>query len=347
MTDTLGSLIIDLSSMELTPEEQELLAHPLVGGVVLFSRNYDSLMQLKSLCKHIRMARKKPLLIMVDQEGGRVQRFINEFTRIPYMSVFGDLYDENKQAACEAAQDCGWLMASELLAAGIDFSLAPVLDLNKGISSIIGQRAFHKDPHVVAQLAIAFIQGMREAGMAATGKHFPGHGSVSLDSHIAMPADERSLAEIEREDLKTFAELIPAGISAIMAAHIRFPNIDNFAVGFSRFWLQDILRSRLGFTGSILSDDLTMEGANISTDYSDRVIAAREAGCDFALLCNNRNGVIQVLDRLQHQAHQIGMEKWGALQGNFSRVKEPLEENSRWLKTHKQLLTMSQNKVHT
>lgn len=338
MTAKLGSLIIDLQGVELSQEEKELLAHPLVGGVILFTRNYESREQLKNLCHHIRSARKSPCLIMVDQEGGRVQRFIPEFTRLPRMGIFGNLYNDDPVIANQMAKECGWLLAAELLSVGVDLSLTPVLDLNKGVSTVIGERAFHADPKAVIQLATALMQGMHEAGMASTGKHFPGHGSVSLDSHVAMPIDERPFDIIEKEDLIPFRGMIQAGISAMMAAHITFPKVDSLAVGFSKRWLRDILRTQLGFKGVIFSDDLTMEGANISTNYADRVHASREAGCDFALVCNNRKGVIQVLDNLPYAMHQVEKEKWGALQGNFSYSEEALNKQPRWQKINKFLL---------
>lgn len=318
MTDTIGSLIISLEGSDLSPEERELLAHPLTGGVILFTRNYESRAQLKHLCQAIRSARKTPLLILVDQEGGRVQRFIPEFTRLPCMGEFGRQYTENPAAACQQARDCGHLMASELLSVGVDLSLAPVLDLNKGLNTVIGERAFHSDPQTVIQLASAFIQGMRTAGMASAGKHFPGHGTVTLDSHLATPVDERAMNDVEHDDMLPFAAMIKAGISAIMPAHIIFPRVDTLPVGFSRIWLQDVLRTRLGFTGPILSDDLNMQGANISANYADRVAAARAAGCDFALLCNNRNGVIQALDSLPYAMHLIDKEKWGVLKSTVN-----------------------------
>lgn len=340
MTDEIGALIISVEDKELTREERELLAHPLVGGVILFARNYDTREQLKHLCQSIRSARKTPSLIMVDQEGGRVQRFIHEFTRLPYMATFGKIHDENPDKAHRLAKDCAWLMAVELLSVGVDLSLAPVLDLNKGMNSVIGNRAFHSHPDIVIRLANAFIQGMHEAGMASTGKHFPGHGSVTLDSHIAMPIDERPMNEIACDDMVAFAGMINAGISALMAAHIIFPKVDKHPVGFSRVWLQEILRTRLAFSGAILSDDLNMEGANISSNYADRVEVAREAGCDFALLCNNHRGVIQVLDNLSPTSHIVTKEKWHPLRGNFSRTEVSYKENIRWQEMHEFLLRM-------
>lgn len=336
MANKIGSLIIDLQGKEVTAEEQDLLAHPLVGGIILFTRNYESREQLTHLCQSVRRASKSSLLIMVDQEGGRVQRFIPEFTRLSSMAVFGKLQDTAK--AAQLAQDCGWLMAIELLSTGIDMSLAPILDLNKGVSGVIGDRAFHADPQQVIELASAFIKGMKEAGMTATGKHFPGHGSVAPDSHVSMPIDERALSDILRDDLVPFVALIQRGMTALMAAHIIFPNVDHRAVGFSPVWLQTILRQQLGFKGSVLSDDLNMEGANISTNYADRVLAAREAGCDFALLCNNRAGVIQALDAVPEAKHQVEQDKWQALQSNFSHEQTSFEESKRWQTTREFLL---------
>jgi beta-N-acetylhexosaminidase len=230
------------------------------------------------------------------------------------MATFGVLYEQDKQAAYTQAEQCGYEMASELLTAGIDLSLSPVLDLNKSVSSVIGDRAFHADPRVVTDLSEVFIRGMTKAGMAAVGKHFPGHGSVTADSHLALPIDHRSLSDIEQADLKPFAELIKKGIPALMSAHIVFPQIDRVPVGYSHVWLKDILRKRLGFAGTVLSDDLSMEGANISTNYDDRVRAAREAGCDFTLVCNNRMGVVQALDRLPAAQFQVEEAKWRRLE---------------------------------
>ncbi|OGT42961.1 MAG: beta-N-acetylhexosaminidase [Gammaproteobacteria bacterium RIFCSPHIGHO2_12_FULL_40_19] len=325
MTDQIGSLIIDLQGTELSLEERELLMHPLIGGVILFSRNYESRRQLKQLCQHIRSSRSMPLLIMVDQEGGRVQRFVNEFTRLPAMAMFGELYDKHPQRACALAQDCGWLMAMELLSVNVDLSLAPVLDLQRNISQVIGSRAFHAQPQIVVKLASAFTQGMQNAGMSSTVKHFPGHGSVALDSHHTIPHDARSLEELEQQDMLPFIHMIQHNIAAVMVAHLVFPNVDPASVSFSHYWLHDILRIKLGFSGVIFSDDLNMEGANISVNYEDRVVAAREAGCDFALLCNNRKGVIQALDQLPHKFYFVHASKWHRLQG---KIAEEFSENS-------------------
>jgi beta-N-acetylhexosaminidase len=332
MSNKIGSLVIDLQGLQLSAEEKELIQHPLVGGVIFFSRNYQSVAQLKDLCQSLRAARSQPLIIMVDQEGGRVQRFREEFFPLPSLSLFGEWYDKNPALGLELSTSAGWLMASEVIAAGIDLSLAPVVDLNKGLSSVIGTRAFHSDPEVVFLLAKAYIEGMRQAGMAATLKHFPGHGSVTADSHLDVPVDNRDLKAILEVDAIPFQQMIRAGVTAVMAAHIIFPQIDAQQVGFSRVWLQEILRERLGFTGVIVSDDLNMQGANISTNYADRVMAAREAGCDFTLICNNRAGVIQALDTIPHAAHQLEENKWRVMQANFSLQNQA---NERILRTQK------------
>ncbi|HTM63301.1 MAG TPA: beta-N-acetylhexosaminidase [Gammaproteobacteria bacterium] len=319
MNQKIGALVIDLQGFQLTAEEKELLAHPIVGGVILFSRNYDSITQLQGLCREIRASRQTPLLIMVDQEGGRVQRFRKQFYELPCLSFFGDWYDKNPTLALELANSAGWLMAAEVASAGIDFSIAPVVDLKQG-SKAIGDRAFHSDPDVVYQLARSYIQGMREAGMTSVIKHFPGHGSIPEDSHHDIPVDQRELKVLLESDMQPFLQLIREGVQSVLAAHIIFPRIDRQQVSFSRVWLQDILRKQLGFEGVILSDDLNMRGADISNDYADRVTAALDAGCDFALVCNNRTGVIQVIDQLPHNKHQVNAEKWCILNADFSRL---------------------------
>ncbi len=316
MTDKIGSLVISVDGIRLTSEDKEIINHPLVGGVILFTRNYESRQQLEELCRDIRQSRTQPVLIMVDQEGGRVQRFKGGFTSLPAMGRFGELYETDPELARRHARECGTLMADELLSAGVDLSLAPVLDVNRHLNRVIGDRAFHTDPESVIQLSIAFMQGMKQAGMSSVGKHFPGHGSVAVDSHVELPVDKRPLAEIEAFDLQPFAALVKAGIPAMMAAHIVFPEVDTRPVGFSSIWLKEILRKRLGFTGIIVSDDLNMEGANISSNYADRVAAAAEAGCDLLLVCNNRHGVVQVLDNLPWQAHQLSMRQWAMLLPN-------------------------------
>lgn len=312
MTQQFGALVVDLSGTTLSDEERDILDHPAVGGIILFSRNYTSKKQLIQLIQSIRAARKQGIIIMVDQEGGRVQRFISEFTRLPSLGMIGQSFEQNPEQTMQTAAETGYTMATELLSCDIDLSLAPVVDLNNPISQVIGDRAFHADPQVVTQLAKAYIRGMNRAGMAATTKHFPGHGSIAHDSHQVVSTDLRSFAEIAALDLIPFAELSQA-VAAIMVAHIVVPVVDELPVSFSSHWLRNILRQQLQFKGCILSDDLNMAGANIYTNYADRVRASLEAGCDFALLCNNRAGVLQTLAQLSQKELQVSPEKWHQL----------------------------------
>jgi len=331
MSQRVGPVILDLMGKELTSEELEILKHPLVGGVILFARNYESPQQITQLCQAIRKAKPTPLLITVDQEGGRVQRFRKDFTLLPAMGRLGIQYSTHPEQAIQSAEYCGWLMASELLAVGIDLSFAPVLDLNKELNTVIGDRAFHHDPRVVITLAKAFIRGMNNAGMVATGKHFPGHGSVNLDSHLAMPIDKREFKNISSDDLLPFAEFIQLNINALMAAHIVFPAVDDKPVTFSARWLKDILRDQLKFSGIVFSDDLNMKGADIIGNYAERAQAALDAGCDLVLICNNRRGAIEILDHLTEQ-FLIPMEKLQSLRGKFSTTFESLQLSAQWKK---------------
>ena len=292
--------MLDVQGMELSAEEREVLAHPAVGGVILFSRNYDSPEQLRALIASVHAARKPPLLVAVDQEGGRVQRFRDGFTHLPPTGQYGKCYDNTPDRAREIAQTCGWLMAAELLVNGVDFSFAPVLDIDRGMSGVIGDRAFHQQPDVIVELALAFQRGMHEAGMASVGKHFPGHGAVVPDSHQQLPIDKRSFDEIEAEDMQPFIQLINNGLTGVMAAHIIFPEIDASPAGFSHFWLTDVLRGQLGFQGAIFSDDLSMGGASWAGDFTDRALMALEVGCDMVLVCNHPQKAIKVIEALEN-----------------------------------------------
>ncbi len=296
---SLGPVMLDLEGTALSDEERELLLHPLVGGVILFSRNYENPEQMAALLAEVHALRGPRLLVAVDHEGGRVQRFREGFVQIPAAASFGRIYKQDKPRAKRLAEAAGWVMASELRAIGVDFSFAPVLDLDYGVSEVIGERAFHRRPEVVAELAGAYMAGMRRAGMAAVGKHFPGHGAVTADSHAALPVDERPLQAILDEDARPFEILGDHGLAGVMPAHVLYTQADTRPAGFSAFGLKRILRERLGFHGIIFSDDLNMEGAGEAGGPSERAAAALAAGCDMVLICNNRPAALQILRNLE------------------------------------------------
>jgi len=295
MDPTLGPILLDLEGLALTAEERELLAHPAVGGVILFARNYADPEQLRALTRAIRAATPRSLLVTVDQEGGRVQRLRAGFTALPAPARLGAWYRQDPAAACQAAADLAWLAASELRAVDIDLSFAPVLDLDHGRSAVIGDRAFAATPDAVCALADAWCAGLRAAGMRACGKHFPGHGGVVEDSHHALPVDPRPLTELKRADLVPFARLSPT-LAAIMPAHVVYPAVDARPAGFAARWLQDLLRGQLGFAGAIVSDDLGMVAARIADTPSARAHAALAAGCDLVLVCNDRAAAVTVIE---------------------------------------------------
>ena len=296
---TLGPVMLDVVGKELTAEDIKRLQNPLVGGVILFSRNFESPAQLKALTASIHAVRQPPLLISVDHEGGRVQRFKDGFSKIPPMREFGKVWDDNPKKAKELAEDAGWILAAELRAHGVDFSFTPVLDMDYGESQVIGNRAFHAKAQAIHELAYALMQGLRRGGMPAVGKHFPGHGYVVADSHVAIPVDEREFDEIAQNDMQPFRQMIDDGIQAIMPAHVIYPKVDEKPAGFSPRWLQKVLRERLGFDGVIFSDDLSMEGAGVAGDVTARALAALNAGCDMVLLCNQPDKADELLAHLQ------------------------------------------------
>lgn len=286
-----GPLMIDIAGTVMTDAERERLLHPLVGGVILFARNYCDREQLTALCADIHAARTPRLLIAIDHEGGRVQRCREGFTRVPAMRRLGAWWDRKPASATAAARDIGFTLAAELRACGVDLSFTPVLDLDYGVSGVIGDRAFHRDPQAVVALAGALIDGLHAAGMACCGKHFPGHGCVAADSHLAIPVDERSLAELA-DDLLPYRKL---KLDAVMPAHVIFPQIDSRPAGFSPVWI-DKLRNEFGHAGVIFSDDLSMEGASAAGGIVGRAQAAWAAGCDMLPVCNKPETVVELLE---------------------------------------------------
>lgn len=291
----LGPLMVGLEGTALSADERTLLQHPRIGGVILFTRNYQSPEQLRALTDAIHALRRPPLLIAVDQEGGRVQRFREGFTRLPAPGVLADVYDRDPTEARSLAYDMGWLMASELLACGVDFSFSPVLDLGRGVSRVIGDRAFHARPEAVVHLARGWVAGMRDAGMAAVGKHFPGHGSVTPDSHLELPRDRRQRSALDGADLVPFRMLAGDRVAGMMTAHVIYEAVDRVPATFSRHWIGGVLRGELGYEGAIFSDDLGMAAAAEAGTLPRRARAALDAGCDMVLLCNHPEAVPTVL----------------------------------------------------
>ncbi len=294
----LGAAVIDVVGAALSDEDRERLRHPAAGGVILFSRNYQNPEQLFSLTEEIRKLREPALPICVDHEGGRVQRFREGFSAIPPMRELGRHWDRDPAAAREAARALAYIVGAELAAHGVDFSFAPVLDLDYGGSSVIGDRALHFDPTAVGALGACIVQGFADAGMGAVGKHFPGHGYAEADSHVAIPRDDRKQADILKKDVVPFRMAIEAGLAAVMPAHVIYTQVDAEPAGYSKLWLQEVLRGKLGFRGVIFSDDLSMEGAGVAGGIPERARAALAAGCDMVLLCNDPAGQQVLLDSL-------------------------------------------------
>ncbi len=325
-----GPLMLDLAGPELLPEEREMLRHPLCGGVILFSRNYRDPEQLRALAAAIHGVRSPSLLVAVDQEGGRVQRFRDGFVRLPPPGWLGTIHDRDTSRALRLAHVLGWLMAAELRAVGVDFSFAPVLDLDWGISRVIGDRAFHRRPTVVTELAQAWVRGVHDAGMPAVGKHFPGHGGVSADSHTDLPVEERRAEDLWMDDLFPFQRLIEQGLEAIMPAHVIYRQVAPEPAGFSRLWLHDVLRGRLGFQGVIFSDDLTMAAAHVAGGYRERAEAALAAGCDMVLVCNNPAGAAEVLDGLRGYNDPVAGSRIARMHGRRAADRAHLHLDPRW-----------------
>jgi beta-N-acetylhexosaminidase len=327
---TLGPLMVDVAGTSLTDEDRRVLAHPLVGSVILFTRNFESFGQLEALVREIRAVRRPPLLVAVDHEGGRVQRFRKGFTELPPQRAIGRVWDVDREAGRRLAWQCGWLLAAELRAAGIDISFAPCVDLDYGVSEVIGDRAYHRDPEAVASLAVSCVQGMRSAGMIATAKHFPGHGAVVADSHKSLPVDRRPRAELA-EDLIPYQRLIANGLASIMVAHVLFPEVDDAPAGFSRVWVQQELRWNLGFTGAVFTDDLSMGGAAYAGSVPERARRALAAGCDVLPICNDRDAVLAALEELAGESDPLSQVRLARLHGKPMPDRYELQQSARWI----------------
>lgn len=327
----------DFEGTALTARDREVLRHPLVGGVILFSRNYASPEQITGVIEELHALRSPRLLIAVDHEGGRVQRFRSGFTELPAVATIGEMYGANEREGLAFARECGWLMAAELRAIGVDFSFAPVLDLRNPRSRIIDDRAFHADPHIVGHLAHAYIKGMHDAGMAAVGKHYPGHGTVVADSHVELPVDDRSYYDIAHADLIPF-RLLAESLEGVMPAHVRYPQVDQEPAGYSRIWIRDILRRELNFQGIVFSDDLNMSGAAEAGDVEARAALALDAGCDVILLCNDRPGTERLLANCRAEIEPLTQVRLMRMHGRGGHIGlAALARDQRWRDAREQV----------
>ena len=329
---SLGPVMLDVVGTELSADDVRRLQHPLVGGVILFARNFKDCAQLHALTANIHGLRSPPLLIAVDHEGGRVQRFRNGFTKIPPMREFGKIWDIDRKKAKQLTLEAGWILAAELRAHGVDFSFTPVLDMDYGDSLVIGDRAFHQDSQAINELAFSLMQGLKKGGMEAVGKHFPGHGFVVADSHVSIPIDEREFDQIAQNDMQPFRQMIDEGLAAIMPAHVIYPKVDDKPAGFSAKWLQKVLRERLGFNGVIFSDDLSMEGASVGGDVTTRSLAALNAGCDMVLLCNRPDLADELLEKLEWKMSALSILRLARMHGERKPAStEQLHENGEFV----------------
>jgi beta-N-acetylhexosaminidase len=334
---SLGPVMLDIDGLSLTPADRDLLREPAVGGLILFSRNYASPQQLTELVDEIRALRSPPLIIAVDHEGGRVQRFRDGFTAIPPMRVIGRQFRTDSKNALGLARQAGWLIAAELRACGIDLCFAPCVDLDWGVSDIIGDRAFHARAEVVAELAAEFSRGLRSAGMAAVAKHFPGHGAVVADSHEQLPVDRREYGDV-LDDMRPYDKLIANGlIAGVMMAHILYPQMDPLPAGFAPFWIQRELRSRLGFDGAVLSDDLSMKATRRYGTMPERARRALDAGCDMILVCNDRDAAQATVRALRDYSNPLSLVRLARLHGTGHVMRESLLASDQWHDAHAEL----------
>jgi beta-N-acetylhexosaminidase len=326
----LGPVMLDIEGVTLNPADRALLREPAVGGVILFSRNYESPSQIADLVAEIKAVRSPPLLIAVDHEGGRVQRFRDGFTEIPPMRRLGHLYDEDEAAGIKLTETCGWLVGTELRAMGIDLSFAPCVDLDWGVSEVIGDRSFHKDPAKVATLASALCRGMRETGMAAVAKHFPGHGAVVADSHLKLPVDRRGFGDV-LDDMRPYDNLVSRRqVGAVMTAHVIYEEMDAAPAGFSAFWIKTQLRNQLGFDGAVFCDDLNMQAVESFGSMPQRAKLALDAGCDMVLICNNRPAAQHAVAALREYSNPLSLVRLARLHGTGGVLRETLLASEQW-----------------
>ena len=326
--------MLDIDGVSLTPADRDLLREPAVGGLILFSRNYASPQQLADLVDEVRALRSPPLIIAVDHEGGRVQRFRDGFTAVPPMRVIGRQYREDPQAALALARQAGWLIAAEVRASGIDLCFAPCVDLDWGVSDIIGDRAFHSKPEIVAELAAEFSRGLRSAGMAAVAKHFPGHGAVVADSHEQLPVDRREYGDV-LDDMRPYDRLIGNGLVAgVMMAHIVYPNMDPLPAGFAPYWIKRELRERLGFDGAVLSDDLSMKATRTYGTMPERARLSLDAGCDMVLVCNDRDAAQATVRALRDYSNPLSLVRLARLHGTGHAMRESVLASDQWQQAH-------------
>lgn len=327
---SLGPVMLDIEGLALSPADRDLLREPAVGGVILFSRNFESVEQVTDLVSSIRALRSPPLIVAVDHEGGRVQRFRQGFTVMPPMRHIGREYDRDADSGLRIARQAGWLIAAELRAAGIDLCFAPCVDLDWGISEIIGNRSFHRKPDAVSDLAAAFARGLRSAGMAAVAKHFPGHGAVVADSHLKLPVDRRDYGLI-LDDMRPYERLINTGVLAgVMLAHIVYREIDAMPAGFSEYWIQRELRTRLAFGGAVFCDDLSMKATAAYGSMAERARMSLEAGCDMILVCNDRDAALSAVDALADYSSPLSLVRLARLHGTGQQLRETLLSSDDW-----------------